>query len=120
VTVVLQNSLVTLLEHRNPETLTILVPLECLIAFFSHVFVVILLVQKQGSSSQLHILKDLLQVDERRTNNVIRLEEISVECLNREIIMGSWVFSLEVQSVVEGSCTGLAPIMSVGLEGVLS
>jgi len=118
-TVVLHDSLVVLLLHWQPEASFVLIPLEWSITLLAHVLIVVLLVNAQGSSSQLSIFEWLSKVNHRRSNKVVRLEEVSIEGLNGKLVVLAGDLALVVKTVVETSVTSLAAVMSISLQGVL-
>ena len=77
-------------------------PLEALITLFLHVLLIVDLVDLEWPLAELTILKRLLEINHRTSNNVVALEEVSIERLHSEPVIFPWHLDLIVQTVVEG------------------
>ena len=77
-------------------------PLEALVTLFLHVLLIVDLVDLEWPLAELTILKRLLEINHRTSNNVVALEEVSIERLHSEPVIFPWHLDLIVQTVVEG------------------
>ena len=92
---------IVLRNHRQPEAVALLMPLEALVALLLHVLLIVDLVDLEWSLAELAILESLLQINQRTTNNVVALEEVSIEGLNCEPVIFPRHLNLIVETVVE-------------------
>jgi hypothetical protein len=77
-------------------------PLEALVTLFLHVLLIVDLVDLEWPLAELTVFERLLEINQSTTNNVVALEEVSIERLHSEPVIFPWHLDLIVQTVVEG------------------
>ena len=117
IAVVLELAILALAAHGHPKAVVVLEFKVHRVTL--HVVLKVALVDAKGSLGQVGVLKGLLEVNDSAADDVVALEEVTVERLDLQSVVLARQISSKQESIVEAGLAVLATIVTVCLEGVL-